>query len=135
MNARSKIVVWTGCGFGLLGLGAGLLLFFCDPAKVPIYPVCVFHAVTGLQCPGCGSLRALHQLLHGDIRAALQFNAMLVVSLPFVTVLAIRVVRRQSRQQPGLGVRSEWLWLFLVAWIIFGVLRNLPLPLVTASAP
>jgi hypothetical protein len=62
-----------------IGLAVATVLFFCDPAQVPIYPVCLFHRVTGLDCPGCGSLRALHELLHGNLAAAVHFNAFLVL--------------------------------------------------------
>ena len=46
-------------------LGSGAVLFFFDPAKHGFYPVCVFHALTGWNCPGCGATRAAYQLLHG----------------------------------------------------------------------
>ena len=135
MNPRAKKLVWIGCLTGIVGVALGLLLFFCDPARVPIYPVCAFHSMTGLQCPGCGSLRAMHELLHGNIAAALRLNAMLVVSLPFLMALAVRLVRRQWQHQPGPVVRTQWLWLFLVAWLAFGVLRNVHVSLFAASGP
>ena len=62
---------WSGSiglvlgAFALLGLAA--VLFFFNPAQSGFYPFCVFHRTTGLLCPGCGSLRALHQLLHQRI--------------------------------------------------------------------
>ncbi len=33
-------------------------------------PRCLFKLITGYECPGCGSQRAFHSLLHGDIAAA-----------------------------------------------------------------
>src|SRR6266513_4699752 len=61
-----------------------VILFFFSPSQYPFYPRCPLHAMTGLHCPGCGSLRAVHSLLHGDIGAALHFNALLILSLPFL---------------------------------------------------
>src|SRR5271168_302082 len=37
-------------------------------------PVCPTKALLGIDCPGCGSLRMLYWLLHGDLSAALKFN-------------------------------------------------------------
>lgn len=46
-----------------------------DPVEGPaVYPRCLVKMLTGLDCPGCGSARALHAFLHGDVRAALMFN-------------------------------------------------------------
>src|SRR5580693_9291812 len=47
-----------------VAVGAVLLELF-DPATSGIFPPCPFRYLTGWYCPGCGSLRAIHQLLHG----------------------------------------------------------------------
>jgi len=39
-------------------------------------PVCPTKALLGIDCPGCGSLRMLYSLMHGDLIAAARFNAM-----------------------------------------------------------
>ena len=41
---------------GALILAALTLVFFADPATHSYYPPCLFHAITGLYCPGCGAL-------------------------------------------------------------------------------
>jgi ABC-type amino acid transport system permease subunit len=43
--------------------------------------------MTGLKCPGCGSQRAIHSLLHFDFVQAFRYNALLVLSLPLLAVL------------------------------------------------
>src|SRR4051794_41482526 len=69
-------------------IAGGILLAGCvtlavvDPAHGP--PVCPFKAVTGLDCPGCGGTRALHQLFTGHPGAALSFNVLAVLVLPFL---------------------------------------------------
>lgn len=60
----------------LLAAGAWILFTF-PPAAHSFYPRCVFRTVTGLECPGCGSTRALHALLHGRIGEAFRFNPLL----------------------------------------------------------
>ena len=98
-----------------------------DPSDSPFYPVCQFHALTGLDCPGCGSLRALHELLHGNLAGAFRFNALLVLSLPGACWLGGRCALRLLKNQPAtIAIRPAWLWGALVVMLLFGVMRNLP---------
>jgi hypothetical protein len=65
---------------GIIGGIAALsvMLFLFDPATSMFFGRCPFFTITGLHCPGCGTLRALHQLLHLNISAALQMNPLTV---------------------------------------------------------
>jgi hypothetical protein len=119
----------------MIGLPVAAILFLCDPARVPIYPVCLFHRLTGLDCPACGSLRALHALLHGDFIAALHFNAFLVLSLPIFAWLGFVFVWRETHGLPAIKIHPLWLWLYFAAFVTFGILRELPVPLFAAFAP
>lgn len=115
---------WLGAGLTVLG---GAVLYGFEPGRYGIYPVCLFHQTTGLLCPGCGSLRALHQLLHGHLAAAFHLNPLLVVSLPPGLWFGAAVVRRKARGQPvSFAVRPLWVWLFLAVTLVFSVCRNLP---------
>ena len=110
-----------------LTLGAGALLFFFNPSDYAFYPRCFFHNVTGLLCPGCGSLRALHQLLHGRILAAARCNALLILALLPAGWVAARAAWCQLRRQPVPRlITATWLWLALAAGLLFGLLRNTP---------
>ena len=103
------------------------MLFCFDPRQYHFYPICFLHQTTGLLCPGCGALRAAHQLLHGHLAAAFRLNPMLVVSVPFLLWLAVRFGRQTVLRQPlSPGVRPFWLWLMLAAVLVVSVLRNLP---------
>jgi Protein of unknown function (DUF2752) len=94
-----------------------------SPEQPGHYPTCPFRAITGYACPGCGSLRALHDLAHGNFITALTHNAMLVLMLPFAMAVWLRAVTGRTRT-----VASPW-WLgcatmaLLAAWT---VVRNLP---------
>jgi len=112
----------------LLGFGAAAsLLFFFAPDQYPFYPRCLFYVLTGLQCPGCGGLRAAHRLLHGDIAAAFHLNPLLVALLPVVLLLALGwLMNRLSGQDWLRPLRQPfWLWLLLVVVLAFAVGRNL----------
>jgi hypothetical protein len=104
------------------------VLFFFDPAHNSFYPLCAFHKITGLNCPGCGSLRTLHEMLHGHLLAALHSNALMMLTLPFVLWLTAHFLIRRWRGQTitDLVIRPWWLWSFLTAAAVFAVLRNLP---------
>ena len=114
---------------GVLGAAAVAMLValtaVVDPLKPGVYPLCPFRAVTGLDCPGCGSLRAVHDLAHADLHGAMDHNAVLVVVLVSVAVRAVwRVVR------PGVGRALGARWAPLpvaVGLLLWTVARNLPL--------
>lgn len=110
-----------------LGAAAALFYFLFDPTRVAIFPPCLFHQLTGLDCPGCGAQRALHQLLHGNLIAAIRLNAMFVFSLPLFAWIGTRFLTRNVRGEPA-SFNFKWWWVYLAAWIAFGVLRNLPFP-------
>lgn len=57
-----------------------------DPNLGGPYPVCPSRVLLGIDCPGCGGLRATHALTHGDIAAAADNNLLLVIALPIVIV-------------------------------------------------
>jgi hypothetical protein len=116
-------------GAWLLAAGfllVGLALYLFNPAENRFYPGCLFHNWTGLDCPGCGALRATHQLLHGHITAAFHFNALYVCSLPVLAWIGVRAVIGQFRPGQMPAFRTGWMWVGLILLIVFGVVRNLP---------
>ncbi len=108
--------------------GAVALLYFYEPATAGFYPICAFHAMTGLDCPGCGGLRAVHQLSHGNIAAAWHFNPLLVALLPMALWLGFREFARMftGRRWPGIVTRPIMAWVLLGVVVAFGIVRNLP---------
>ena len=106
-----------------------LLLF--PPAKYGFYPQCPFHELFHLQCPGCGSTRALASLIHGHLSEALSRNSQTVLLMPFagsygaVCYYRMLVQRPLRWTQPRLG----GVYAALAVVTVFTVLRNLPLHL------
>lgn len=101
------------------------------------YPSCPFHTLTGLNCPGCGTLRGLHQLTHGNLIGALNYNALMVISLPFVgyTFISYALLAARGRGLPKPFIRPAYIralfWIVLAFWI----LRNIPVyPLTLLSS-
>jgi hypothetical protein len=112
--------------YGALGTGALLVggltyVGIGDPHNPGfVFPVCPFYASTGLYCPGCGGLRMTHDLLHGDLAAAVVDNVFLLVGLPLL--LAWCVVR--WRQGKSL-MNAPALVVVIVAAVTWAVVRNL----------
>jgi hypothetical protein len=103
------------------------LLWWFDPAEIHL-PLCTFHRLTGLECPGCGATRATHELLHGRIQAAWRCNALWVMLLPaFLYAAAGELwMLGGGRPWPGSLARRQWFWFFVIAAAaVFFVVRNL----------
>ena len=114
----------------LAAFAAGVvMLAVFDPARSGVFPPCPVRYFTGWYCPGCGSLRAIHQLLRGNLRAAWALNPLTIILLPFLTYglasSALFEIRGQGLPQPFL--RAFWIRALAAAIILFGIARNLPL--------
>ena len=112
-----------------LGLAAALaLVFLFDPAAAAFYPPCPFRWLTGLLCPGCGATRAVHQLLHGRVGAALALNPLLPLYLAALGWVFLAQLRLALGRPPLAGPRlaSGWIWALLALVLVFWVARNLP---------
>lgn len=59
---------------------AAIVLASVDPAMTSWMPSCPLRALTGLLCPLCGSLRAIHALLTGAPVTAFEFNPLIFVA-------------------------------------------------------
>ncbi len=112
-----------------LGLAALVAagLYAVDPAKHAVYPACPLYATTGWECPGCGGLRATHQLLHGHVGAAWAFNPLAVLLLPLYAwiLLDAGLTLVRGRGLPEFGPRPTLLWLGVAVLFVFGILRNI----------
>jgi hypothetical protein len=127
-NSTSPALKFLG-GVVLAGvlLGAAAVLYFFNPSKYGFYPVCEFHQLTGLNCPGCGGTRAVYQLLHGQVLRAMQDNALAVLGLAGLAGRAAWVgIKRYRRRPVGPFLPAKFFWPLLVVTIVFTVLRNLP---------
>lgn len=113
---------------GALGLGAFTLLHFHDPHSSGSYGFCPFLELTGRPCPGCGGLRAVNNLTRGDFTGAVSSNAMAVALVTVLTVVwVLWVVRRlRGHDGPMIVLSAKIGMIVLAAFVVFGVVRNLP---------
>src|SRR5213594_4204761 len=84
----------------LMIAAAASYIFIFEPGKSGFFPVCPFRALTGLTCPGCGSTRGLHRLLHGDVVGAFKLNPFMVLMLPFLLYALVSHTNAVMRGQP-----------------------------------
>jgi hypothetical protein len=126
ITARHSLGLFAAVTLAFAAISGAAVLFFFDPTKNNFYPICQFHLLTGLYCPGCGATRATYQLLHGNFLAALHYNALYVISLAALATRGVWFLKRNYyRQSVRFFVPPNALWTFLVVAIVFVVLRNM----------
>jgi hypothetical protein len=123
-----------------LGLGAPLMVaasttLMCaavwvgDPTSPggPL-PVCPTKALLGIDCPGCGSMRMLYSLMHGNLMAAARFNALGLVAVVLLVWAYLawtygRVTGRRIRSWQHYRWSAAVTLVLVVGWFI---VRNIP---------
>lgn len=100
----------------LLFLGS-FIFYTYNPSYNSFFPKCPFYFITGFKCPGCGSQRALHQLLHLNIGKAFHYNAMFVISIPLVIFLTIADILKTKYKKLYLISRNP-----ILSWTIFFII-------------
>lgn len=83
MKHKKYILITVAAIFVVTAL---FIFFKIDPNIFPFFPKCPFLVITGFECPGCGSQRAIHQLLHLNIVGAFRQNPLIVLYLPYVVL-------------------------------------------------
>lgn len=116
-------------GFPLLVvllLIVGVFYAVFDPETTRWMPKCPVHTLTGWDCPGCGSQRAIHALLRGDFAAAFGHNAFLLLLSPYLLLLAAAEIWRRRLPRLHRMLTSSVAVYILLGLIAFWTLyRNL----------
>src|SRR6478735_652961 len=134
MNDRRAKYFWIL--FALVLIAALATLFLWNPSTHAFYPRCMLHQTTGLYCPGCGILRATHELLHGNIARAFTLNPLFVLGLPILFAWMVsRFIQGAKTREFQLLPQLKWVWIAAFVIIAFGVVRNLPCTTLTWMWP
>jgi Protein of unknown function (DUF2752) len=114
-----------------------IVLHGFDPATSRLFPPCPFLLLTGWYCPGCGSLRAFHQLLHGNVRVAFGLNPFAVMSLPFLAYATFSqsIFFLCGHRLPAVVLPAAAIRMLAAAIVAFGILRNIPVYPLNLLAP
>jgi hypothetical protein len=103
------------------------LFFRFDPVTNYLFPTCPFYATTGMYCPGCGSQRATHALLHLDFIAVFKRNLLFI---PGIILLFYHYTIKLINHFLDRNISSflDYKYtpvILLIIVIVFGILRNL----------
>ena len=113
---------YAALGTGAVAAGALAYVGLADPHRPGfLFPGCPFKTLTGWNCPACGGLRMTHDVLHGELSAALVDNAFLLIGLPMLALWLLVRWRRKQRLMPIPAVATVF-----VAVIAWTVVRNWP---------
>lgn len=105
-----------------------LMLFLYNPQHSIFFPKCPFYLLTGWQCPGCGSQRAIHCLLHFDLVQAFNYNALMVISIPYMIAGIYFEYFNGKRRHPQIRkilFGEKMCYILLIAIFVFFMGRNL----------
>lgn len=117
-----RVPPYAGAGTAVLLAGALGYVGLVDPHHADsLYPPCPFKMLTGWNCPLCGGLRMTHDVLHGDLVAAVTDNAFALVGIPVLA--AWTLLRRRRRREPLPVPAVATVTLMAAVWT---VVRNLP---------
>lgn len=115
-------------GIIVLFIAALFLLFLYgsfNPEEYP-FPKCPFFWATGLKCPGCGSQRAVHQLLHFNIASAFRYNALFVLFLPILLFLFCAEILKDRFPKLYRASQNTWFsWGIVIVISAWWILRNI----------
>lgn len=115
-----------GILIALLAAALGFVFFAFNPSTTALFPKCPFLMLTGFRCPGCGSQRAVHSLLHLDIAQAFSYNALLVLSLPILLLLGYAELARKKNPLFYRKIhRPVFIWSYFVIVVAWGICRNI----------
>lgn len=118
-----KAVLYLIITFGIV-----TFFYFYNPVT-KAYPSCPFYHFTGLYCPGCGSSRAVYQIVHGNFLYALNLNPLMILSIPFVFYLLMCSlnIKIKGRVIFKRIVFTKNFYVILVAGIVlYWIIRNIP---------
>ncbi|NEU83894.1 DUF2752 domain-containing protein [Nostoc sp. UIC 10630] len=121
---RLKVIILSA-----IILIAAIILYFFNPATPGrLYPPSPFRTLTGLYCPGCGTLRGFHQLLHGHLWTAFGLNPLMVLSLPYLlySYICYSLPAFTRRKVTPIFIKSTWIWWTLKIILGYWILRNIP---------
>jgi len=121
-SATSKGERYTALGTGAVLVGALAYVGLADPHRPGfLFPTCPFHAMTGWYCPGCGGLRMTHDLLHGNLSAAVVDNVFVLIGLPLLIAWLVVRLRLGKRLMSVPAIAT-----IIIATVAWTVVRNLP---------
>lgn len=111
----------------ILIVGLLSIYFLYNPSENTYFLKCPFKSITGYDCAGCGSQRALHQLLHSNVISAFKLNPLLIVSLPLIIYALYLKVHNylfNTSYRVKLFYKKWFIYTFFGCALLFWIFRN-----------
>ena len=124
MTDQKKRLKSTLIKYGVIfGIALAYLIFvLCTGLGIP----CVFHAITKLECPGCGVTRMLISIVKLDFISAFWYNPFLFVTGPFLIAYLIACeVKFIKHGNRNMGKWQIFMYVELALALLYGILRNI----------
>jgi hypothetical protein len=129
IEAADKYRKFIGTAVRIFTVSAVFLIFvyiyLMDPLAGPDYPHCFTQTMFGFRCIGCGATRAVHSLLHGDIKAALGFNFLAVFLFPAAVVFMLCYIFKGNDAEKFIKINTPAAAVLAIIVLVLTVLRNI----------
>lgn len=125
-GAKHLVAVTAAAAAALITV-AGLAWYYYthDPSE-GAGAKCTFKLLSGYDCPGCGSQRALHAMLHGEIAQAWHFNPMVFFAVPLAAYyFIVEAGRRRWPRLHAASVKPVIIIAIFIAIVAYWIGRNL----------
>lgn len=102
------------------------IYYLYDPTHSQLAPKCIFHTLTGFDCPACGVQRVVHSLLHGNFVKAFFLNPFLVIAVPYLVIVAITTFVKSEVIAPlrNIAQHRYVIWGYVVIFFLWWIVRN-----------
>lgn len=114
--------------FAIILVTLGSFYSILDPQKFAYSYRCPIHLITGYDCPGCGLQRAAHSILHGRLREAMGYNALVVLVILYgLLVLADNLCEENDYLQrlKSIMLHKNTVAVVFVVTVVYTVIRNI----------
>jgi hypothetical protein len=143
LGINTHIKPYLKYGYWLLAIPVFFLAryyYYNDPETgggSQFFARCPFHFATGFHCPGCGSQRAAHDLLHFRLGEAIQHNLMLIIVVLIFLSKGYALVSKKFAPSYyyNLGHQSYFTTSLVVVVFAYWIMRNIPVAPFTYLAP
>ena len=122
---KKKILI--AAAISLVLVAVAFMFYVFDPEKTALFPKCPFLMATGYECPGCGSQRAVHSILHLDFKSAFTQNTLILFLVPYILLGIYLQFFNGKRRFPKLEkiFFGKWAAIIVVSGIlVYWVVRN-----------
>ena len=122
LNVKQKRYIYAAITFVVVAAIA-IYSYFVDTRGAALAPKCPLFLTTGYKCPGCGTQRALHELVHGNFVEFAIYNPILVIAIPYIVILVYLQYLGGADRFPKANNILAWFFVIIAYWIIRNVLN------------